>query len=129
MKRRRRRYAAGSPPDLWADLGPGDPGYRLRPGMTGFDPVDTYAEYGRVIGLLLKGAVTGRVGPFPKAALFVLAGMLLIFLPSFMGSLDVAVGRSRFWIEVTYATMGGICGLLIWVGARALYRALHDLWP
>ena len=84
--------------------------------------METYAEYGRVIGTLLKSALTGRVGPFPRLSLAVLGGLLLTFLPSFMGQLNVVGDRPYIRVEVTYATIGGLVGLVVWVALRALFR-------
>ncbi|HEU0073283.1 MAG TPA: hypothetical protein VFS30_04660 [Dehalococcoidia bacterium] len=84
-----------------------------------------YAEYGRLIGLLLKATATGHVGPFPRMSLVVLVGLTLAFLPGFAGSLDVVVDRRNLYFEVTYATLGGFGGfggLLVWVALRALFR-------
>jgi hypothetical protein len=57
----RKRYGRAQPPDLWADSGPGDPGYRLRPGRTGFDPMETYADHGRFYGSLLASLYQPRL--------------------------------------------------------------------
>jgi hypothetical protein len=45
---------------LWADLGPGDPGYRLRPGRTGFDPLEQQQEFARFQGLAYKSIFWNR---------------------------------------------------------------------
>ena len=39
-------------------LGPGEPGYRNHPGCSGLDPVDTWAECGRVTGLFIRWVLT-----------------------------------------------------------------------
>ena len=39
-------------------LGPGEPGYRNHPGCSGLDPVDTWAECGRVTGLFIRRVLT-----------------------------------------------------------------------
>ena len=89
--------------------------------------METYAEYGRMIGLLLKAALTGRVGPFPRMSLVLLGFLIIWFMPSFLGRLDVVIDRSMLWVEVTYATLGAFCAVLLWVGIRAVYRYLKGL--
>ena len=69
---RRRRYSRNAEIDLFTGLGPGDPGYRLRPGASGLDPMESYLEQGRVIGLLLKSLLTGGSQPFLLPSLIVL---------------------------------------------------------
>jgi hypothetical protein len=39
----------------------GQAGFRIRPGWSGLDPVDTYAECGRMMGLFMRNLFTGRV--------------------------------------------------------------------
>jgi hypothetical protein len=86
--RRRRRYARlKPPPDLWADLGPGDPGYRLRPGRTGFDPFETQQEMARSFGLLLKSTLLGRVAAHPMPSLITLLALHIVLVPSLVFSL------------------------------------------
>ncbi|HLG12051.1 MAG TPA: hypothetical protein VI876_09850 [Dehalococcoidia bacterium] len=83
MRRRRKRYARLQAPDLWANLGPGDPGYRLRPGRTGFDPFEQTLEYARVLGILAASALRGRFG-YGLAGFVVLLGLLLMQMEHFV---------------------------------------------
>ena len=98
MRRRRRRYARFATLDLWADLGPGAPGFRLRPGRTGFDPWEMYMEYARMLGLLLRAAFTGRLGPYPVASLVLLLAFLTFYLP------DVVAWAIVTFLFPTYLT-------------------------
>jgi len=51
--------AARDPLDAYyRSLGPGQPGYRNHPGCSGLDPLDTWAECGRVTGLLIRRILT-----------------------------------------------------------------------
>ena len=113
MQRRRRRYARWETPDLWAGLGPGDPGYRLRPGASGLDPFETWAESGRVLGTLLKSALTGRLGRFPIMSIVVLGGLLQILLPHVVAGWDTTLGVSIFWNGMLLATWLTLLGLLL----------------
>jgi hypothetical protein len=61
--------------DLFRGLGPGDPGYRLRPGASGLDPLEAYMEQGRVIGLILKSLLDNRPNHLIASLLLLLAGM------------------------------------------------------
>ena len=55
----RRHKAAHDPVDTYyRSLGPGEPGYRNHPGCSGLDPLDTWAECGRVTGLLIRWVAT-----------------------------------------------------------------------
>ena len=40
---------------------PGWPGYRTRPGRSGYDPLDTEFEWAHMQGLFLRALVTGRL--------------------------------------------------------------------
>ena len=51
---RPQRAARGPLDAYYRSLGPGEPGYRNHPGCSGLDPVDTWAECGRVTGLLIR---------------------------------------------------------------------------
>jgi len=74
-----RRYKRFPPlPDVFADLGPGDPGYRLRPGRTGFDPMDMYLEQGRFIGTMLRALLTGRIRSIGLPPYIVVAGVIAV---------------------------------------------------
>jgi hypothetical protein len=42
-------------------LSPGQVGYRNRPLHSGLDPVDTYTEWGRFLGLFIRNLFTGRL--------------------------------------------------------------------
>jgi hypothetical protein len=83
----RRRYRKRVSQPFALDLGPGDPGYRLRPGASGFDPFETYQETGRVFGLLLRDFLTGRAQP---AGLPLLIGLLAGFF--------VIAALGSFWV-------------------------------
>jgi magnesium-transporting ATPase (P-type) len=61
------------PPDIWADLGPGDPGYRLRPGRTGFDPFEQTLDQARFEGILLASLFRPHLRWRVGAAAFVVA--------------------------------------------------------
>ena len=61
MQRRRKRYGRRVAPDLWADLGAGDPGYRLRPGRTGFDPFEQTVDEARFYGSLMASLYRPRL--------------------------------------------------------------------
>jgi hypothetical protein len=41
-----------------------------------------YMEYARMLGTLLKGAFTGRLGPHPIASLVLLLAFLIVYVPS-----------------------------------------------
>jgi hypothetical protein len=89
--RRRKRYARlRPPPDLWAHLGPGDPGYRLRPGRTGFDPFEQTLEYSRAVGILASAALRGRSRAYGIPGLVVLLGLLMIHSAEFFLALLLA---------------------------------------
>jgi hypothetical protein len=77
---RRRRYRRlVQELDLFRGLGPGDPGYRLRPGASGLDPMESYMEQGRVIGLIIKSIWDKRSPESLLASLGILfAGTLFI---------------------------------------------------
>ncbi|HWC30396.1 MAG TPA: hypothetical protein VG845_09975 [Dehalococcoidia bacterium] len=123
MRRRRRRYARlRPPPDLWADLGPGDPGYRLRPGRTGFDPFETYQEYARVFGMLLKAVIVGDLGRYPLASLVVLFALLHVF---FLAPWDLLALLFRVQLSLTTLVLGSIfifAGALAWLLIRRILR-------
>jgi hypothetical protein len=76
---RKRRDRREQTIDLFSGLGAGDPGYRLRPGASGLDPLEAYDEMGRVTGLVLKSMLDGRSGPFLVPSLFLLVAGLLWF--------------------------------------------------
>ena len=77
--RRRRRYRRFQGIDLFRGLGPGDPGYRLRPGASGLDPMEAYMEQGRVIGLLLKSLIENPAQVLLLPSLVILfAGLTLV---------------------------------------------------
>lgn len=109
--RKRKRYGRQRQTDLWSNLGPGDPGYRLRPGASGLDPMETYTEGGRVFGLLIKGAVTGRLGPFPLMSLLVLCGLAIILVPSLPEFFGFAV--FEFVSLTSLFAMAGLVFLLL----------------
>ncbi len=83
-----RREPRPEPPDPGIDpfkgLGPGDPGYRLRPGRSGLDPVETYQEEGRFFGLALRGALSRWYLRGPLIILFVAIIVRLVVIGAVM---------------------------------------------
>ena len=76
---RRRRYRRFQGLDLFRGLGPGDPGYRLRPGASGLDPMESYMEQGRVMGLLLVSLLgKGRQEWLVPSLFLLFAGLTFI---------------------------------------------------
>ena len=62
----RQHKAAHDPVDAYyRSLGPGEPGYRNHPGCSGLDPLDTWAECGRVTGLLIRRVLTALARILP----------------------------------------------------------------
>ena len=95
--RRRKRYARWPTFDLYSGLGPGDPGYRLRPGASGFDPVEMYAEYGRVLGNLFSSALRGEGGGVHRIArLIVFLTLLMLYTSHFIVALLLAGAYAIF---------------------------------
>lgn len=60
---------------------PVTPGYSLREGRSGYDPIDTQAEAGHVAGLYLRKLLTGqlRLKKPLHYILMTLIGLLLVF--------------------------------------------------
>jgi hypothetical protein len=115
------------PPDLWADLGLGDPGYRLRPGRTGFDPLEMYAEYARTLGTLLRDAVTGKLLSYPMPSVAVVLGLLMWLTPDIASVLILAAILPRE-LDSFYFSFG----LYFFLGFIALFvlgRVVRKLRP
>jgi hypothetical protein len=89
-----RRYRRRDRDEQSLELGPGDPGYRTRPGASGLDPLATYQEMGRVIGITVSAVLRGRVKE--------LGVPLPLFLP--LALLSAAVWTS----EIAFAFVVGI---------------------
>jgi hypothetical protein len=82
--------------DPFEDLGPGDPGYRLRGGRTGFDPFETTLEQARINGLVLRWALRRWYLRAPLIVLFVALIVQLVLEGAVMalvliGAIAVAV--------------------------------------
>ncbi len=72
--KRRYQTARKEPLDPFEGLGPGDPGYRLRGGRTGFDPLEIAQEEGRFGGIVLRSVFSNPIG---RAAGVLLFGAIL----------------------------------------------------
>jgi hypothetical protein len=82
-------------------MGLGDPGYRLRPGRTGFDPYEQTLEQARFEGVALKTIFLGKRSRYASAML----------LSGFIGYL-IATGD---WTSLLV-----ILGIAVFVTAMAL---------
>jgi len=93
-------------------LAPGAPGYRTRPGRSGFDPVDTYAEEGRMIGLGLRGLLRMRVRSWPAIVVQGLAGVGCVYVAWLLA---VSLG----FAAIVYALLPGLMGLALITNAAS----------
>jgi hypothetical protein len=100
------------------DLGPGDFGFRTRPGATGLDPFETRLEMGRFHGTVIAAAFGSRPIRSPRAALAALvAGILTLAAVAF-----VAADRGpAFLILMSFLVVAA--GLLAWKGGAGLIGA------
>ena len=104
MKRQETRLSQPDPPDLSdedfppiadrKETLPGWPGYRNRPGRSGYDPLDTDFELAHMIGVYSRLLITGKIR---TRNLFILSFMALFGLASIftllMFILEVANGN------------------------------------
>jgi hypothetical protein len=102
------------------DLGPGDFGYRTRPGATGLDPFETRLEMGRFQGTVIAVAFGSRPIRSSPAALAALAAGVL----TFAAVAFVAADRGpAFPIPMSFFVVAA--GLLAWKGAAGLLAAFR----
>ena len=59
---------------------PGWPGYRTQPKRSGYDPVDIYAEYGHMQGVLIRKLIKLRLQPTNFLSKILLACASIIYL-------------------------------------------------
>jgi hypothetical protein len=81
-----------------------------------------YAEYGRMLGILLKGSVVGRLSPYPAASLLVLLGLVTSLSPELMSTL-ILVGILPRHLDNIYFTSG----FYFFLGLIVLYFVRHIL--
>lgn len=112
------RKDGSHPPDLL----PGEPGYRLREGRSGLDPIDANTEAGHTAGTFLRDLFTGRLIVRSPLGLIVL-GLLGLGLvaPLLLSLVEIARGGPLQWQS--------ILAMLIWalVGAALLVSFVRSL--
>ena len=89
-------YLGGS-----AYLIPGTPGYRTRPGRSGYDKLDTDFELARVQGIIIRRLFSGKFRTKNVFHLIMMTMMGLVFSFSIIGvsaSLFVLLNFSPYWI-------------------------------
>ena len=100
------------PTDPASEL-PGWPGYRTQAEHSGLDPIESTAELGHVLGMLLKGLIYHRTRRPDLLLLMGLAGLVLLvplgmtifFLPD-LG--DAAI------VLLALASLSALLGILFW---------------
>ena len=84
---------------------PGRPGYRTRPGRSGYDPLDTYGETGFALGTFIRNLFTGQLRTRNPAYLTVMTVVGIGCLTPLMCSL------------IELVSTGGIASLFVAVPA------------
>ena len=87
----------------------GTPGYRIRPGRSGYDKLDTEFELARVQGFIIKKVFTGKFrtkNPINLFTMFILgfvfcfpiSGIFLVPKDNFFGILVILILFSPYWV-------------------------------
>lgn len=94
------------------DTLPGWPGYRTRPGRSGYDPIDSRAEGGHILGILIRRFFTIQIRTRNPVYLFLLAviGLALVF-PLIVAVSDAFGGRELALGDWLFVIALGIAGL------------------
>ena len=109
---------------------PGWPGYRTRPGRSGYDYLDTQFELAHAEGVLLRQLFTGQLRTRSMAGLVLLAWLgLLAELPLMLGAVEVLSGASPNVAAIVLCSVYWVPGLfLLWnVAANAVELLTGDL--
>jgi tetratricopeptide (TPR) repeat protein len=87
--------------DAYAFILPGTPGYRTRPGRSGYDKLDTDFELARVQGIIIKRLITGKFRSKSPFHLIMMTLMGLVFSFPLLGVFEnplVLINFSPYWI-------------------------------
>ncbi|MEI7467366.1 MAG: hypothetical protein WCL57_03990 [Chloroflexota bacterium] len=100
---------------------PVTPGYSLREGRSGYDPIDTQAEVGHVAGLYLRKLITGQLRAKKPLhyVLMTLIGLLLVF-PLISAMVLITRGTLFDWDALL------TLGLMALVGALFLLNCVRS---
>lgn len=91
---------------------PGWPGYRTRPGRSGYDPVDTRSEAGHTAGTIIHKLITGR-SRNPVYLLFLGILGLVLIAPLFLSIQETVHGNLLPWKAWLFVLITGIAGIAI----------------
>jgi hypothetical protein len=91
---------------------PGWPGYRTRPGRSGYDPIDSDFEGAHIAGVVLRRFFTGQIKTRNPAWLLLLAlAEILLTLPLILAVVETAGGNPMPGVAWTYLIPSGVIGL------------------
>jgi len=93
---------------------PGWPGYRTRPGRSGYDPVDTRSEAGHTAGTIIHKLITGR-SRNPVYLFFLGILGLVLIAPFFLTIQETVHGNLLPWQAWLFVLITGIAGIAILV--------------
>ena len=92
----------------------GWPGYRNRPGRTGYDPIDSDTEAAHTSGTLLQKLFTGRLKIRNPLALFLVGGAgLLLIIPLLLAISEGLNGNTYVWNGWIYIVLAAVVGLAL----------------
>lgn len=88
----------------------GTPDYRNRPSRSGLDPIDAYAEWGRILGLFIRNLFSGRLRTRNPVFLILMTLVGIICLAPEMLALGYRVNDGGA-ISICVGPLIGIMGL------------------
>lgn len=102
------------PTDPASEL-PGWPGYRTQPEHSGLDPIESTAELGHVLGILLKGLIYHRMRTRRPGLLLLmgLAGLVLMIPLAMTIYLLPELGDTAI-VLLALASLPALLGILFW---------------
>jgi hypothetical protein len=111
---------------------PGWPGYRTRPGRSGYDPIDTNLEWAFQQGLFIKRLLTGQLRPHQPTyrALMLIFGALFPLALLFLRETVIHWGDQANVVHAYSGALMAVCsggllvnfGLSVWGGRRILTK-------
>lgn len=94
-----------------AAIMPGTPGYRTRPGRSGYDQLDSEFELGRFEGIILKRLMTGKLRTDDPLSLFFMWNIgIVLYLPLFVLFAFLLMGNINHFIS--YLILFSPCWIL-----------------